>query len=119
MRYVIITLIIFVCSTALMVGNGNAQSDEAGGQVGEMSLTADDVGLFQGRGYSPYAGRAFPTQVYWGDTHLHTSLSLDARAFGVTLDPEQAYRFAPERHSHPLPTRAYPVLPAVSPAAIK
>jgi hypothetical protein len=22
--------------------------------------------------YSPYAGRNFPTQVYWGDTHLHT-----------------------------------------------
>ena len=46
------------------------------------------------RGYSPYAGRHYPTQVYWGDTHLHTSNSLDARAFGVTLGPEQAYRFA-------------------------
>jgi hypothetical protein len=23
--------------------------------------------------YSPYAGRNFPTQVYWGDTHVHTS----------------------------------------------
>ncbi|MCL7978798.1 MAG: DUF3604 domain-containing protein, partial [marine benthic group bacterium] len=22
--------------------------------------------------FSPYAGRNFPTQVYWGDTHLHT-----------------------------------------------
>ena len=22
--------------------------------------------------YSPYAGRNFPTQVFWGDTHLHT-----------------------------------------------
>lgn len=46
------------------------------------------------RGYSPYAGRNFPTQVFWGDTHLHTSNSLDARAFGVTLGPEEAYRFA-------------------------
>ncbi len=45
-------------------------------------------------GYSPYAGRNFPTMVLWGDTHLHTSLSLDARAFGVTLGPEEAYRFA-------------------------
>ena len=35
-------------------------------------------------GYSPYAGRNFPTRVLWGDTHLHTNLSLDARAFGVT-----------------------------------
>ncbi len=46
------------------------------------------------KGYSPYAGRSTPTMVLWGDTHLHTSLSLDARAFGVTLGPEEAYRFA-------------------------
>ena len=44
--------------------------------------------------YSPYAGRNFPTRVLWGDTHLHTSLSLDARALGVTLTPADAYRFA-------------------------
>ena len=49
---------------------------------------------FKAPGYSPYAGRNFPTMVLWGDTHLHTSLSLDARAFGVTLGPEEAYRFA-------------------------
>jgi hypothetical protein len=23
--------------------------------------------------FSPYAGRLFPTQVLWGDTHLHTA----------------------------------------------
>lgn len=45
-------------------------------------------------GYSPYANRNFPTRVYWGDTHLHTALSLDARAFGVTLGPDVAYRLA-------------------------
>jgi len=44
--------------------------------------------------YSPYAGRNFPTKVLWGDTHLHTSLSLDARALGATLGPEDAYRLA-------------------------
>jgi len=44
--------------------------------------------------YSPYAGRAFPTQVYWGDTHLHTGMSMDAGAFGARLLPEDAYRFA-------------------------
>jgi hypothetical protein len=32
--------------------------------------------------------------VLWGDTHLHTSLSLDARAFGATIGPEEAYRLA-------------------------
>ena len=44
--------------------------------------------------YSPYAGRNFPTRVYWGDTHLHTSASMDAGAFGNRLGFEEAYRFA-------------------------
>jgi hypothetical protein len=44
--------------------------------------------------YSPYAGRNFPTQVFWGDTHLHTGMSMDAGAFGARLEPEDAYRFA-------------------------
>jgi len=46
------------------------------------------------RGYSPYAGRKFPTQVYWGDTHNHTANSGDAFAAGNRLTPEDAYRFA-------------------------
>jgi Protein of unknown function (DUF3604) len=37
---------------------------------------------------------AYPEQVYWGDTHLHTSNSVDAFGFGVRLDPEAALRFA-------------------------
>ena len=48
----------------------------------------------KGSGYSPYSGRNYPSQVLWGDTHLHTKLSLDARAFGVILGPEDAYRLA-------------------------
>jgi uncharacterized protein DUF3604 len=44
--------------------------------------------------FSPYAGHNFPTAVYWGDTHLHTSMSFDAGAFGARLDPYDAYRFA-------------------------
>jgi len=44
--------------------------------------------------FSPYAGRDFPTQVFWGDTHLHTGMSMDAGAFGARLDPEDAHRFA-------------------------
>ena len=50
--------------------------------------------LYKAPGYSPYAGRNFPTRVLWGDTHLHTANSLDAAAFGNTLGPEPAYRFA-------------------------
>ena len=44
--------------------------------------------------YSPYAGRDFPADVYWGDTHLHTGMSMDAGAFGATLTPADAHRFA-------------------------
>jgi len=44
--------------------------------------------------YSPYVKQNFPTRVFWGDTHLHTELSQDAFTFGVTLKPEDAYRYA-------------------------
>jgi hypothetical protein len=45
--------------------------------------------------YSPYVGREFPTNVYFGDTHLHTRLSLDAYGDGNTrLGPSEAYRWA-------------------------
>ena len=41
--------------------------------------------LDEERVYSPYAGRAYPDQVLFGDTHLHTSLSPDAGLVGTTL----------------------------------
>ena len=44
--------------------------------------------------YSPYADRSFPTRPFFGDTHLHTSFSMDAGAFGARLGPREAYRFA-------------------------
>ena len=44
--------------------------------------------------YSPYAGRNFPARPFFGDTHTHTSYSMDAGAFGARLAPKDAYRFA-------------------------
>jgi hypothetical protein len=44
--------------------------------------------------FSPYAGRDFPNRPFWGDTHVHTALSMDAGAFGARLSPRDAYRFA-------------------------
>ena len=35
-----------------------------------------------------------PTRVYFGDTHLHTAMSMDAGLFGNRLGVEDAYRFA-------------------------
>jgi len=51
-------------------------------------------GLYPGKAYSPYAKRSFPSQVFWGETHLHTGLSLDAGLFGNTTAHDTAYRLA-------------------------
>jgi len=64
---------------------------------------AQDVGSPEGaitekafpkRPYSPYAGRNYPTRPLFGDSHLHTSFSMDAGAFGARIGPRDAYRFA-------------------------
>ena len=45
--------------------------------------------------YSPYVGRDYPMNAYFGDTHLHTTISFDAYGDGnTTMGPEEAYRFA-------------------------
>ncbi|MDL2351410.1 MAG: DUF3604 domain-containing protein [Pseudomonadota bacterium] len=45
-------------------------------------------------GQTEVKNTAYPERVYWGDTHLHTSNSVDAFGFGNRLDPEAALRFA-------------------------
>jgi hypothetical protein len=84
---------IFICAVSL------AQADYAGSILGskedvKAGIATTNKKPLKESGYSPYAGKNYPTKALWGDTHLHTNLSLDARAFGVTLSPEQAYRFA-------------------------
>lgn len=45
--------------------------------------------------YSPVVGKGYPTQVFWGDTHLHTNNSADSFTFANTsLTAEDAYKFA-------------------------
>jgi len=44
--------------------------------------------------YSPYPDQKFPTRVFWGDTHHHSSFSVDAGMMGATLNPEASFRFA-------------------------
>ena len=66
----------------------------AAAQINPVPQTEKLNELYPGNAYSPYAQRAFPSHVYWGETHLHTGLSLDAGLFGNTLDHEDAYRFA-------------------------
>jgi hypothetical protein len=49
---------------------------------------------YTGKSYSPYAQRGFPSRPFWGDTHLHTDISMDAGAFGNRLGLDVGYRFA-------------------------
>jgi hypothetical protein len=49
---------------------------------------------FREDSFSPYANRSFPSLALFGDTHVHSSISMDAGAIGNRLGPEDAYRFA-------------------------
>jgi hypothetical protein len=44
--------------------------------------------------YSPYPQQNFPNQVYFGETHLHTSFSTDAGMVGNILGPDDAFRIS-------------------------
>jgi hypothetical protein len=55
---------------------------------------ADPSKFYKEPGYSPYAGRNYPTRPLWGDLHLHSGWSGDAGFSGTTLGPEEALRFA-------------------------
>ncbi|MBW2275702.1 MAG: DUF3604 domain-containing protein [Deltaproteobacteria bacterium] len=59
-----------------------------------IALGSSDSVSEQAKHYSPYANSPHATNVYWGDSHLHTGLSLDAGLFGNTVGLDDAYRFA-------------------------
>jgi hypothetical protein len=56
-------------------------------------LTKEDIAKIAKPEFSPYAGRNFPTNVLWGDTHLHTAVSVDAGTMN-RIGQEDAFRFA-------------------------
>ena len=61
-------------------------------QPGLAAVENNQAGALQN--YSPYVNQDYPLQVFWGDTHLHTSSSTDAGMMGNRLGPEEAYKFA-------------------------
>jgi hypothetical protein len=73
-------------STSVLAQELSVETDAGTLQQKDASYNAPD--------YSPFVDRNLPGRVLWGDTHLHTSLSVDAGFFGNKLGPEQAYRFA-------------------------
>lgn len=74
-------LVLGMTGTALGSSTGMSPSKKG---VGEALGTQE---------YSPYVGRDFPTQVFWGDTHLHTAVSVDAGTM-CRVGQEDAFRFA-------------------------
>ena len=56
-------------------------------------ITPKDVAAVIKPEFSPYAGRNFPTRPLFGDTHLHTAVSVDAGTLN-RIGQEDAYRFA-------------------------
>ncbi|MFK7840927.1 MAG: DUF3604 domain-containing protein [Sphingorhabdus sp.] len=68
-------LMLAVCTAALAV-SGCTKIEDGGSNSGDVENTA------------------YPEQVFWGDTHLHTDNSIDAFGFGNRLDAEAALRFA-------------------------
>jgi len=77
-----------MAALALSTDSGSTQSypSDVGIEKNEVTLGKKE--------YSPYLHRAYPDQVLWGDTHLHTSYSTDAGMVGNFLGPDEAFRFA-------------------------
>lgn len=74
---------IIALSTALMASGAGAFE----GVVSEKTVDGGEI-------YSPFAGRAYPDQVLFGDLHFHTEISFDAGLVGTVLDMHDAFRVA-------------------------
>ncbi len=70
--------------TLLMAGSAYAQ---------DVPINKEDIPVKE-KEYSPYVDQHIPQNVYFGDTHHHSSYSFDAGMLGNTQDPETSYRFA-------------------------
>lgn len=78
----------------LLASASSAMAQEMNVGDGVLQLpTKEGVAAIAPPQFSPYAGRNFPTKVFWGDTHLHTAVSVDAGTMN-RIGQEDAYRFA-------------------------
>jgi len=62
--------------------------------LGQEWTLEKDQRVEQPKPYSPYVDQHFPQRVYWGDTHHHSSFSVDSGLIGNTLGPDVSFRFA-------------------------
>jgi hypothetical protein len=84
MNPLIIFPIVSVVALAATLSSSLAQA--------ETVVTVDD--FREARVYSPFAGRDYPDEVLFGDTHFHTNLSFDAGLVGTSLDVDAGFRCA-------------------------
>jgi hypothetical protein len=94
MKGLITAIVLLVGLTGLSFAPPAVAEDRLITDVGTLDKDSAEKVFPAKRAYSPYAGRNFPTRPVFGDTHLHTSFSMDAGAFGARLGPADAYRFA-------------------------
>jgi hypothetical protein len=88
---------LFVTAVVLAMALVPAAAQEGSNALGDVGgIKAEDLQrvLPDRRAYSPAVSRTFPVRPLFGDTHLHTAVSLDAGVAGARLTPSDAYRFA-------------------------
>lgn len=66
----------------------------AGGEPFKLDSKDIERVLPEAKDYSPWVDQNYPQRPFFGDTHVHTSLSFDGVTFGTKLDANDAYRFA-------------------------
>ena len=79
-----VTATLTICAALAVTANAQEPPPE----------TASLENAFKEDSFSPYANRNFPSQAFFGDTHVHSSVSMDAGAIGNRLGPDAAFRFA-------------------------
>ena len=77
----------------VLAGCAFAPSISAAEPDNHEAITKADVAHLSQPQFSPYAGRNYPTRVLFGDTHLHTAISVDAGTM-CRVGQEDAFRFA-------------------------
>lgn len=93
-RTVLLGALLLGTTASIATTRPAAAQDQGASDVGLLTKESAAKLFPAKRPYSPYAGRSFPTRPFFGDTHLHTSFSFDAGAFGARLGPTDAYRLA-------------------------
>ena len=79
-----------MCAIGVVLGVVGCSSDEPADKAPE----PPEITLSSTEDRAACADRSPLRNVYWGDLHIHTSLSFDAYAHGIRHAPADAYRFA-------------------------